>query len=183
MILKILTITILSIFTAFGLDTLVAVQNNGFKTEYELTYREKFGHRLTVSLFKNSVLLRQSKTYITHNIYRFCAGDVNADGVLDVCVGLEKTTKFDPKYCKRLFIYTHRDGVLSPLWMGSKVGNNLIDFHVTSNRGKVSIRTIEKLPLGGFAIGEYRWKSFGLAWQRYITKGIDYEKALAIFKF
>jgi hypothetical protein len=183
MITRIITITILSILPAFGLDTLVAAQKDGFKTEYELTYREKYGHRLTVSYYKDSVLLRQSKTYIKHDIYRFCAGDINSDSILDVCVGLVKTTKFDPKYRKRLFVYTHRDGVLCPLWMGSKVGNNLQDFLANTNRGVISIRTIEECPKGGFAVGEYKWKSFGLVWQRYVKRGIDYENALATFVF
>ncbi len=159
------------------MDTVVSINDNGTRVCYELTDRGRFGHRLSVSTYQDSTLVRTSKTYIEHDIYRFCVGDVDADGTTDVCVGVIKHTRFDPIYRKRLFIYTHRSGIISPLWMGSKVGNNLQDFIAFKYGTELFIRTVEEHPDGGYSVGEYKWRSFGLIWQRYIKKGISREEA------
>ena len=175
-----LTLSILFLITSVeAVDTLVSMGDDTLRLEYALTDRGRFGHRLTVTTYRDSKIVRQTKTYIRHEIYRFCAGDIDGDGTADVCIGVVKTTRFDPMYRKRLFIYTHRSGVVSPLWMGSKVGNDLQDFVVRNNGRESVVRTVEENPGGGFNVGEYRWQSFGLVWKQYMERGVDREKAFA----
>ena len=137
---------------------------------------------LTSRGFKIS-LLDNKKTALDHTIfnhqpYQLDTADVNRDGRTDIIVGLIKTTHFDPDEKKRLFILQIDEGQLRPLWLGSKVCQQLIDFRAMSN-GKV--RTLEKTKRGNYAIGLYEWQGFGLTLIEYSSNEKPYNEALSIF--
>jgi hypothetical protein len=110
--------------------------------------------------------------------YKLDTGDVNRDGVTDILVGLIKPTKFDPTEKKRLFIIRIDDGQLRPLWLGTRVCQELYDFKSLDNG---IIQTIEKTKKGNYAVGQYRWQSFGLTLITYLHNEISLTDAVMFF--
>ena len=118
------------------------------------------------------------QTFFQYEPYRLDTADVDHDGNTDVLVGLIKPTQFDPVEKKRLFIMRVDDGQLRPLWLGSKVCQELIDFK-PAQKGVVT--TLEKTKNGAFAIGKYEWQGFGLGLIHYTHQDITFDHASQIF--
>ena len=110
--------------------------------------------------------------------YALDVADVNRDGKTDVLVGLIKSTEFDPIERKRLFILRIDDTQLRPLWLGSKVCQDLINFKALEGG---FVQTLEKTQKGNYAIGLYEWQGFGLTLINYIHNEIQYADASKIF--
>jgi len=145
-------------------------------------------NELKISLYKHSDTLYALKLYVDDSlnsewplrypVYRFDFGDVNNDGVPDILVGTIKSTRYDPKLDKRLFIYRiTKDYYIRPLWLGSRVSQPLVDFKLMEDTLVNKIRTIEKEQNGTFLVADYSWKGFGLKFEKYIKRNIPEEKA------
>ena len=156
---------------------------------YELTVNDRnfqgkaVLRKLSVSLgFK--ILLENHAGEITDETvfryapYRLDTADVNRDGKTDVLVGLIKSTEFDPTQKKRLFILRIDEGQLRPLWLGSKVCQELINFKALEGG---FVQTLERTQKGNYAIGLYEWQGFGLTLINYIHNEIQYTDAFKIF--
>lgn len=111
--------------------------------------------------------------------YRFDTADVNHDGKTDLLLGVVKSTEFDPQIRKRLFIIRIDEGQLRPLWLGSRVCQDLVDFR-TRQHGIVE--TLEQTKAGAYSIGRYRWGNFGLELIGYSIREKTYSDALQYFK-
>lgn len=110
-------------------------------------------------------------------LYRWCTGDVDGDGIEEVLVGVVKTTRFDPTMARRLFIFKNLDGMIRPMWMGSRLGGILQDFRFVN--GKVwSLQTTLD---NRYVVLEHRWRAFGLGAEQFIARGVDREEAYRIF--
>lgn len=118
------------------------------------------------------------RTIFNYQIYRFDTADVDRDGNTELLIGLTKPTVFDPIEKKRLFILRIHDGQLRPLWLGSRVCQQLIDFK-SSNGG--IIKTIERTKDDTYAIGLYEWQSFGLTLINYTHNEKSYADAFRLF--
>lgn len=114
---------------------------------------------------------------LPYPVYRFITADINNDGNTDILVGLIKTTRFDTIPRKRLFIYKLVDGCIRPMWLGSRVGQPLIDFSVSQFNGYNVIRTAEYEHNGNCLVAEYKYQKFGIKFIRYIERNISPEKA------
>lgn len=114
-----------------------------------------------------------------YTLYQFDTADVDRDGTTEIIIGLIKSTKFDPMEKKRLFILRIDNGHLRPLWLGSKVCQELVDFKSIENG---VIQTIEKTAHDRYSIGNYYWESFGLTLQHYTHTEITFDDALQHFK-
>lgn len=110
--------------------------------------------------------------------YHLDTADVNNDGRTDILVGLIKSTTFDPVEKKRLFILRIDNGQIRPLWLGSKVCQELVTFKTLE--GGI-VQTLEKTKAGKYAIGHYAWQSFGLILINYIHNEKSFEEALQLF--
>jgi hypothetical protein len=118
------------------------------------------------------------RTIFNYKPYQLDTGDINRDGRTEILVGLIKSTEFDPGEKKRLFILRIDEGQLRPLWLGSKVCQQLIDFKALSNG---VVRTLEQTKKGNYAIGIYEWQGFGLTLVKYVSNEKPYDEAIAIF--
>ncbi len=118
---------------------------------------------------------------LPYPVYRFDTGDVNSDSVVEALVGVEKTTRFDSCMHKRLFIFKNFDGKVRPLWLGSRLGQPIVDFRVVTVDDEVRIRSIEEERNGKFLVAEYRWDSFGLKFIRYTCRDFEFETAKDFF--
>ncbi len=95
-------------------------------------------------------------------------------------VGVVKTTRFDSTMSKRLFIFKNYKGFVRPLWLGSRLGQPLVDFNAFTTKDGAIIRSIEKERSGNFLVAEYKWRRFGLQFNRFIKREIDADKATAL---
>jgi len=117
---------------------------------------------------------------LPYPVYRFQIGDIDQDGVEDMLVGVIKTTRFDPTISKRIFIFKNNNGLVRPLWLGSRLSQPLEDFAFISHNGKAFVRSIEKERSGNYLVAEYKWKRFGLQFCRYIYREVELNKAQEI---
>ena len=113
---------------------------------------------------------------LPYPVYRFDCGDVNEDGQRDIMVGVEKATRFDSTVRKRLFIFKLFEGHIRPLWLGSSVSHPLVDFAFVKENSHSRILTVEHHPDGTYLLGLYRWRGFGLSFERYVAQGIATEE-------
>ena len=118
------------------------------------------------------------RTIFNYLPYQLDTADVDRDGRTEILIGLIKPTEFDPKARKRLFILRIDEGQLRPLWLGSKVCQQLVDFRAMPNG---VVRTIEQTIEGRYIIGIYEWQGFGLTLIKYVSNEEPYHEAVSIF--
>lgn len=111
-------------------------------------------------------------------VYQICTGDVDGDGQEDALVGVVKSTRFDKKTARRLFIFKNHKGHIRPLWMGSQLGGILHDFKIVNGR----VFTLQATTDEQYVVLEHVWRKFGLGAQRFIVKGVPHEEALQVFE-
>jgi hypothetical protein len=129
-------------------------------------------------LLKDSADNTLDQTIFKYVPYQFDTADVNRDGRTEILIGLIKPTEFDPQEKRRLFILRIDSGQLRPLWLGSKVCQELIDFKSLDNG---IVQTLERTSTDTYAIGDYYWESFGLTLRNYTHNKISFDEALQIF--
>ena len=105
-------------------------------------------------------------------------GDVDGNGTVEALVGVIKATRFYPEKARRLFIFKNYEGLVRPMWLGSKLGGKLQDFHFRDGR----VRSLETNAKGQFTVAEYRWDDFGMAFERYLIRDADEAEARRIFE-
>jgi hypothetical protein len=114
---------------------------------------------------------------LKYPVYQFDHGDIAGSGTV-IAVGVIKSTRFDPKTDKRLFLFKiTEDYYIRPLWLGSRVGQPLEDFKIMNTHTPALIRTIEKEQNGTFLVAEYKWHGFGLEFIHYIRREIPLKEA------
>lgn len=117
---------------------------------------------------------------LPYPVYRFQIGDVDGNGFDDMLVGVIKTTRFDTTFAKRLFIFKNYNGLVRPLWLGSRLGQPLEDFICIQTKCGTRIVTIEKEKSKKYLVAEYKWRRFGLEFTKYIEREIDLFQAQQI---
>jgi hypothetical protein len=132
------------------------------------------GFRLT--LYQDHAI--SDRTIFKYQYYKLDTADVDRDGHTDILLGIIKSTEFDPVEKKRLFILRVDNGQLRPLWLGSKVCQELIDFKTI---GDGVVQTFERTKNGKYAVGNYKWQSFGLALINYKHNEIQFDDAFTFF--
>ena len=129
----------------------------------------------SLQLFVNDSL--NSEWKLRYPVYNINFGDVNNDGRPEIVVGTIKSTRFDPKIGKRLFIFRVTDDFyIRPLWLGSRVSQPLVNFRVKEGK----IQTIEQESDGSYLVSEYKWRGFGLQFVRYLKRHISSREASRI---
>ena len=114
---------------------------------------------------------------LPYPVYRMETGDVDGNGTTEALVGVIKPTRFYPEMGRRLFIFKNYEGLIRPMWLGSRLGGTLQDFLFRNG----CVRSLETNAKGEYTVAEYRWSGFGVAFERYIVKNVDEAKALEAF--
>lgn len=123
------------------------------------------------------------RIHTPYEVFDLQTADINHDGSTDICLGIIKPTPFDSAYKKRLFIFRIDNGYIRPLWLGSRLSHTLVNFAVATNtQGQTIVRALEKQDEKNYCINEYKWESFGMAWQRQTDSLLPYQQALAKLK-
>jgi hypothetical protein len=105
-------------------------------------------------------------------------GDVDGNGTIEALVGVIKPTRFYPEMGRRLFIFKNYEGLVRPMWLGSKLGGTLQDFHFRNG----CVRSLETNAKGEYTVVEYRWSGFGVAFERYLIRNVSESKAREVFE-
>ena len=115
---------------------------------------------------------------LPYPVYRMETGDVDGNGTTEALVGVIKPTRFYPEMGRRLFIFKNYEGLVRPMWLGSKLGGTLQDFHFRNG----CVRSLETNAKGEYTVAEYRWSGFGVAFERYLVKNVERSKAIEAFE-
>ena len=115
---------------------------------------------------------------LPYPVYRMETGDVDGNGTVEALVGVIKATRFYPEKARRLFIFKNYEGLVRPMWLVSKLGGKLKDFHFYDGR----VRSLESNAKGQFTVAEYRWDDFGMAFERYLIRDAGEAEARRIFE-
>lgn len=115
---------------------------------------------------------------LPYPVYRMETGDVDGNGTTEALVGVVKPTRFHPETGRRLFIFKNYEGLVRPMWLGSKLGGTLQDFHFRNG----CVRSLETNAKGEYTVAEYHWSGFGVAFERYLVKNTDEAKARETFE-
>ena len=165
------SILVISIVAALLVSCATATDNGGFSLE-----------KVNDTLY-NIVLETDSCRDVWElrfPVYRFCTGDMDGDSIVDAIVGVEKKTRFDPIVRKRVFMFRNLGGKVRPLWMGSRLGQPVVDFNVVVVDGETRLRSIEEEKNGKFLVAEYKWSSFGVKFIRYICRDFELDDSIEI---
>ena len=114
---------------------------------------------------------------LPYPVYQFQVGDIDGDGHEDAMVGVVKATRFYPEKARRIFIFKQVNGKARALWMGSKLGGILEDFHFIDGK----IRALESTTDSLYVVSDYKWSGFGMKFDRFIIKGVNQETAIKTF--
>lgn len=115
---------------------------------------------------------------LPYPVYRMETGDVDGNGTTEALVGVIKPTRFYPEMGRRLFIFKNYEGLVRPMWLGSKLGGTLQDFHFRNG----IVRSLETNGKGEYTVAEYRWSGFGVAFERYLVRNTNETEARKIFE-
>ena len=115
---------------------------------------------------------------LPYPVYRMETGDVDGNGTTEALVGVIKSTRFYPEVGRRLFVFKNYEGLVRPMWLGSKLAGKLCDFRFCNGL----VRGLESNAKGEYSVAEYRWSGFGFAFERYLIKNVDEVKARRFFE-
>ena len=136
--------------------------------------------RQTDSLYVLTLMTDSTRNQwqLPYPVYRMETGDVDDNGTIEALVGVIKPTRFYPEMGRRLFIFKNYEGLVRPMWLGSKLGGTLQDFHFRNG----VVRSLETNARGEYTVAEYRWGGFGPKFERYLVRNTDETSARAIFE-
>lgn len=120
------------------------------------------------------------KWELPYPVFQFQVGDINNNGDKEILVGVIKTTRFDTILGKRIFIFKNYNGYVRPLWLGSRLGQELENFRFIANINGGRIRSVEREKNGNYIVAEYEWRKFGLEFISYLGKELSRNDAFEL---
>lgn len=168
-------------FPLRNIDSTLSYTKGNYTLTVRLSSLGKFGYRLSAQTKHDDTITSNYAFTVNYPVYHFELGDVDRDGNVDICLGVIKKTHCDSTSKKRLFFYRLDQGRIRPLWLGSKVSHELVDFRYITEQNNKYIRTVEKEINGNYLVAEYEWKGFGLGLSHYISRNINLTSAYETF--
>lgn len=154
-----------------------AQERHGFKRTY--SYVRQDGRRARVKLKTRSDSLSIIQYYIGRKksdewrlkcpVFQFDCGDINGDSIPEIAVGVIKATRYSHFEARRLHIFKlYDEKVIRPLWLGSRVSHELIDFCIEQTDCGTFVRTQERSTEGEMLELRYKPSGFGLKFVEYV---------------
>lgn len=107
--------------------------------------------------------------------WKICAGELDGDGITEICIGVWKKARFDPVYANRLQVFAWREGRLRPKWFGTRMAGPLLDFSLRDldGDGRGELVTKERRRGGGTVMMRYEWGEFGFVEPRVMNSPLS----------
>ncbi len=164
-----------------NIDSTISYTHGNYSLTVRLSSLGKFGYRLSAQTKHDDTITSQYAFTVNYPVYHFELGDLDEDGNVDICLGVIKKTHCDSTLKKRLFFYRLDEGRVRPLWLGSKVSHELVDFRYVQKNNHSFVRTVEKEKNGNYLVAEYKWRGFGLELAQFVSRNINLNSAYEIF--
>jgi hypothetical protein len=141
---------------------------------------KKYGGRLAIYRLLDNEIRKIFYGDEEHNPWKIMLADVDGDGIVEVCVGVWKKTRYDPRYDNRLFIYGFEEGRLYPKWLGSRLSSPFVDFsfYDMDNDGTDELVALEIQRNRQKRIMIYKWQSFGFITYKVLCENIEADSLL-----
>jgi hypothetical protein len=94
-------------------------------------------------------------------IFKFKICDINCDSIPDIAIGIWKAAPLDNQIRKRIHFYTLSTHKIVPLWRGTRLSGELINFHIINNR----VVATELMSDNSISVNMYKWQDFGFILQ------------------
>ncbi len=111
------------------------------------------------------------------SVVKACRADLDGDKKDEVVVGVVRATKKDGTFRQRLFVYTVREKLLQPKFLGTEGTGALLDFGLSdlNSDGRCEV-LVREATAEGQQTRVYKWEGYGLMEDRELTsKAPDYE--------
>lgn len=96
-------------------------------------------------------------------VVKACRADLDGDKQDEVVVGVVRATKKDGTFRQRLFVYTVRDDILMPKFLGTEGIGALLDFGLADLDGDGRYEVLARESTGeGEKTRVYKWEGYGL---------------------
>lgn len=155
---------------AFGTATDSTFIIHSQSTTYKLESVKKENTRLI--LYKAGK--RVDSILYSDSIASISIVDIDNDGNEDVAVGIIKSSRWSKEKSLKMYLYRIKADRILPMWRSSKLTSNLIEFCFVNNSGKNYAVVIEKLSNNSYNLIRFRWKNFGLVYDKYMLKNQDF---------
>ena len=86
--------------------------------------------------------------------------DVDDDNNPEIILGVKKQTKYFKKEENRIFVFNREKDYIFPKWLGSKIGNPIIDFKIDKKLNQLIVLEKSLSSSRAKAIS-YKWNGFG----------------------
>jgi poly-gamma-glutamate synthesis protein (capsule biosynthesis protein) len=94
------------------------------------------------------------------NPWKIKVFDVDNDKNPEIIVGVNKSTRYYDNKENRIFVFNADKDYFYPKWLGSKIGNSIIDFKICNNTNRLVI--LEKSDVNNKnMVVTYKWNGFG----------------------
>jgi len=93
-----------------------------------------------------------------YNAWKIDLLDVDNDNVPELIVGVNKSTRYFDKEENRIFVFNVDGTYIYPKWLGSKIGNPIVDFKIDKDKNKlVLLESIDDV----YKVFLCEWNGFG----------------------
>lgn len=161
-------------------DTSFTFTHDSLTYTIGLQFTEINYNRITLEIKNGDSLISKSDWPFSYPVFRIFTADADNNGTPDICLGTIKKTRFDPILRKRPFFFKIKNGFIRPLWLGTTLGWELIDFKPKIVSGKTYITALMKSKKK-YIIADYIWKGFGFRMVGIVSTHKDYSEAINKF--
>lgn len=112
------------------------------------------------SIERNEFLKPSLDSHENYNPWKIKVFDVDSDKNPEIIVGVNKSTRYYDNEENRIFVFNVDKDYFFPKWLGSKLGNPIIDFKISQNTNRLLI--LEKSAVKNTnMVVSYKWNGFG----------------------
>ncbi len=113
-----------------------------------------------------------------YNAWKIDILDVENDDKPDLIVGVKKSTRYFQEKENRIFVFNIEGTYIYPKWLGSKIGNPVIDFKINyDNNTLILLESFEKE--GIYKAFDCKWNGFGFDLENFLFS-IDTSQSIKV---
>ncbi len=112
------------------------------------------------SIEKNEFLKPSLDSHENYNPWKIKIFDVGIDEKPEIIVGVNKSTRYYDNEENRIFVFNADNDYFYPKWLGSKIGNPIVDFKFCKATNRLVILERSEVNKTNMVVS-YKWNGFG----------------------